>query len=253
MAAANAALETSALTGSSLFSDKEIVRRVLAGETASYEVPMRRHNQRLFRVVYSILDDRDEAEDVMQEAYVRAYAALREFEGRAQFSTWLVKIAVNEAFSRLKRRRRFGRPPANFPQEDEGMESIKSTTRDPEQEVFRGEVLSLLEQIISALPEMYRSVFICREVEEMSTGETANCLDLTEETVKVRMHRARRMLQKDLYARLRTTSSQTLRFLGARCDRVVRRVFETLAATDKGHPGRMPQTGPAITTLRQAL
>jgi RNA polymerase sigma-70 factor (ECF subfamily) len=183
----------------------------------------------VFRVTRSILGDNDEAEDVMQDAYVRAYAALHQFEGRAQFSTWLVKIAVYEASSRLKKRKRI-ETFASPPQENEGMESIRSSRPDPEQECLRHETVSFLEQAIDALPDAYRSVFMCREVDDMSTAETADCLDLTEETVKVRLHRARQMLQKDLYVRARATSSQAFQFMGEECDRLVRIVFERIAA-----------------------
>ena len=202
---------------------------MLAGETALYEILMRRHNQRLFRIAYGILGDGDEAEDVIQEAYVRAYTFLHQFEGRAQFSTWLAKIAVYEASSRLRKRRRVEALPINSPQEKEVMESMRSSIRDPGQECLSREAVSFLEQAIHALPDIYRTVFMCREVEEMSTAETAHCLDLTEETVKVRLHRSRQLLQNELYAGAGATSSQAFQFMGERCDRVVRLVFERLA------------------------
>lgn len=109
------------------------------------------------------------------------------------------------------------------------MESLGSLTRDPGQECLRQEAVSFLEQAIDALPDMYRAVFMCREVEEMSTAETANCLNLAKETVKIRLHRARQMLQNELYARAGATSSQAFQFMGKRCDRVVGLVFERLA------------------------
>ena len=190
---------------------------------------MRRYNQRLFRITRSILCDTDEAEDVIQDAYVRAYTSLHQFEGRAQFSTWLVRIAVHEASSRLKKRKRFETLPSDLHEEINSIESMRSSTPDPEEQFSRKEAASLLEQAVDALPDMYRCVFVCREVENMSTSETANCLDLTDETVKIRLYRARQMLQSDLYARVGATSSQAFQFLGARCDRLVRAVFEALA------------------------
>jgi RNA polymerase sigma-70 factor (ECF subfamily) len=221
-------LQAATPINTSPLSDEEIAGRVLAGETALYEILMRRHNQRLFRIAYGILGDSDEAEDVMQEAYVRAYTFLYQFEGRAQFSTWLAKIAVYEASSRLEKRKRLDALPINSPQEKEAMESMRSFG-DPGQECLSHEAGSFLEQAIHALPDIYRTVFMCREVEEMSTAETANCLDLTEEAVKVRLHRARQMLQNELYARAGATSSQAFQFMGKRCDRVVRLVLEKLA------------------------
>ena len=189
---------------------------------------MRRYNQRLFRVARSILRDGDEAEDVMQDAYVRAYTSLHQFEGRAQFSTWLTKIAVHEAAGRLRKRKRLQVLPVSPPRESRSMESIKSFAPDPEQQALRQQAASFLEQAVDALPEAYRCVFVCREIENMSTTETANCLELTEETVKIRLHRARQMLQNQLYALAGATSSQAFQFMGQRCDRVVCTVFERL-------------------------
>lgn len=210
--------------------DEEVVERVLAGDRALYEVLMRRYNQRLFRIARTILRDDAEAEDVVQETYVRAYASLHQFAGRAQFSTWLAKIAVHEASSRLRQRKRLRDAPATPDQEREIMEAVKSPDPDPEQQALRREAASLLESAVDALPDLYRCVFVLREVENMSTGETANCLDVTEETVKVRLLRARHMLRRELYTRAGATASEAFQFLGPRCDQVVRRVFERLNA-----------------------
>jgi len=213
--------------------DEEIVARVQAGDTALYEVLMRRYNQRLFRIARSILQNDDEAEDVIQDAYVRAYASLHQFAGRAKFSTWLAKIAVHEASSRLRKRKRMQDIPVSAHQNGHSMEEMKSSDLDPEQETLRRETVSFLEQAVDSLPSTYRPVFVLREIENMSTAETASCLDLTEETVKIRLLRARKMLRQELYARAGATSSQAFQFLGWRCDRVVRRVFNRLEASQK--------------------
>lgn len=215
--------------GNSPLSDEEVVARVCAGDTPLYEVLMRRYNQRLFRIARAILRDDDEAEDVVQDAYVRAYVSLHQFAGKAQFSTWLTKIAVYEASSRLRQRKRLQEASVNPDRERQSMEAVKSLDPDPEQQTLRHEAVSLLEAAVDALPEMYRSVFVLREVENMNTGETADCLDITEEAVKVRLLRARRMLRKDLYTRAGATSSKAFQFMGARCDRVVHRVFDRLS------------------------
>ncbi|HZS54113.1 MAG TPA: RNA polymerase sigma factor [Bryobacteraceae bacterium] len=212
-------------------SDEEVVARVLSGDTALYEVLMRRYNQRLFRIARTILRDDDEAEDVMQDTYVRAYAALHQFAGRSLFSTWLVKIAIYEASSRLRKQRRLQHFPVNPQWEGQSMESVKSSEPDPEQQTLNSEAVSLLERAVEALPELYRCVFILREIENMSTAETAACLELTEETVKVRLLRARQILRNDLYARAGATSSYAFRFMGDRCDRVVSNVFSKLHAS----------------------
>jgi RNA polymerase sigma-70 factor (ECF subfamily) len=218
----------SSLPLQSPLADEQVVERVLAGDKALYEVLMRRYNQRLFRITRAILLDDDEAEDVMQDAYVRAFASLGQFAGRAKFSTWLTKIAIYEALRRARKRKREQEIPASLGQPNEGIESMKSSEPDPEQQTLRCETASFLEQAVDALPEIYRSVFILREIETMSTAETASCLDLTEETVKIRLLRARRVLRKELYARVGATSSKAFTFLGKRCDRVVHKVLERL-------------------------
>lgn len=215
-------------TGAQL-SDEEIVRRVLDGDTALYEILMRRYNQRLFRITRSILRDDDEAEDVMQEAYVRAFASLHQFAGRAQFSTWLAKIAVYEASARLRKQKRlqeFADPSSAG--KGPMIEFVKSPRPGPEEETLNREAVSFLEHAVDALPDLYRSVFVLREIEELSTAETAECLDVSEETVRVRLLRAREMLRNELYARAGATSSHAFQFLGARCDQIVHSVMDRL-------------------------
>jgi RNA polymerase sigma-70 factor, ECF subfamily len=221
------------LTQTSPLSDEEVVARVRGGDIALYEVLMRRHNQRLFRIARAILRDNDEAEDVVQDAYVRAYASLHQFAGKAKFSTWLAKIAVHEALARSRKRKRREDVPVGVDHESQSMDIMKSADPDPEQQTLRHETLSFLEQAVDRLPGMYRSVFVLREVENMSTAETASCIDLTEEAVKVRLLRARQTLRQELYALAGATSSQAFQFLGWRCDRVVRRVFDRLEASNK--------------------
>lgn len=215
-------------TQNSPLSDEEVVARVRAGDTAVYEVLMRRYNQRLFRIARSILRDDDEAEDVMQDTYVRAYASLHQFAGKAKFSTWLTKIAIYEASSRLRKQKRIQEIPASPGQENQRMEMVKSSDPDPEQQTLRHEAASLLEQAVDSLPDLYRSVFMLREIENISTAETVTCLDLTQETVKARLLRARKMLRQELYARAGATSARAFQFMGARCDRVVQTVFGKL-------------------------
>ncbi len=213
------------------WTDEEVVTRVLAGETALFEIIMRRHNQRLYRAARAILRDDAEAEDVMQDAYVRAYQNLQQFAGRAKFSTWLTKIAVYEALARVERRRRIDELDA--PDESgKGQMRLVSNLPDPEHQLSHNELRNLLEQAILALPDSYRAVLMLRDIEELSTAEAAECLDMTEDNVKVRLHRARGLLRKELYARAGATSSAAFQFMGVRCDRVVRRVFERLSAED---------------------
>ncbi len=226
------------------WSDEEVVDRVRAGDTALFEVIMRRYNQRLYRVARAILRNDSEAEDVIQDAYVRAYQHLDQFEGRARFSTWLTRIAVHEALARAHRLGRLQSldsveelhspgSPARGGVARSGMDgevTMRSATLDPEQYASAAEAARLLEQAILALPDHYRTVLVCRDVEEMTTAEAAAALDLTEENVKVRLHRARALLRKELYARAGATSSAAFQFHATRCDRVVQNVFARLAA-----------------------
>ena len=212
--------------------DEEVVGRVRAGETALFEVIMRRYNQRLFRVALSILGNDDEAEDVTQDAYVRSYMHLDQFEGRAKFSTWLTKIAVHEALARLRARQRIVEIDATSGAGEDRM-VLESKSPSPEQEVMTHTIKIVLESAIEKLPETYRSVFMMREVEGMSTAETAECLDLSEESVKVRLHRARSMLRKHIYAETGAAKVGAFQFLGARCDRMVASVLEKIQLLEK--------------------
>ena len=210
------------------WSDEEVVKRVLDGETALYELLMRRHNQRLYRVARAILRDDAEAEDVMQDAYVRAYQNLASFEGRAKFVTWLTRIAVHEALTRSRRRLRFQAFDPADESNGEIMQSPPSSTRSPEQQAYDRELAAVLEKAVLSLSEDHRLVFVLRDLEGMTTEETAHCLNLTEENVKVRLHRARAGLRKRLYRVAGATASRCFQFHAVRCDRVVKNVFATL-------------------------
>jgi len=209
------------------WTDEEVVERVLAGETALYEIIMRRYNQRLYRVLRTILRDDSEAEDVMQDAYVRAYENLSQFENRAPFSTWLTRIAVHEALARVRRRNRTQQLDSAY---EDGESLMNPATRllDPEQNTSQSELSRMLEEEILALPEQYRVVVTLRHVEELSTAETAAALSISEENVKVRLHRGQALMRKNIFARVGASGKTAFPFMGERCDRVVRRVFEAL-------------------------
>lgn len=207
-------------------SDDEVVRRVLAGDRALFEVLVRRHNQRLYRAARAILRDEAEAEDVMQHAYVEAYSHLGQFAGRAQVSTWLTKIAVYEALARLRRRAREARREPPCARHEDEMTTLRSPGPDPEQQALQGEVRTLLESAIDALPTLLRAAFVLREVEGLSTAETAECLAVSAEVVKTRLHRARARLREEMFQRTGAATAFPLHL--SRCDRVVARVFERL-------------------------
>jgi RNA polymerase sigma-70 factor (ECF subfamily) len=208
--------------------DEDLVARVRRGETGLYEMLMRRYNQRLFRVIRSVVTNDSEAEDVLQEAWVRAYEHLNQFEGRAGFATWITRIAFHEALARTRNNKRW------TPLENLGGEIMAEVDRrltaseTPETQVMRGELGRMLEAAVDALPETYRSVFVLREVERLSTSETAECLGLSEEAVKTRLHRSRALLRRDLENRLSPAIADAYAFLGTRCDRIVMRVLERI-------------------------
>jgi RNA polymerase sigma-70 factor, ECF subfamily len=209
--------------------DEQVVMRVRAGETCLYELLMRRYNQRLFRIVRSVVRDDAEAEDVLQHAWVRAYEHLDQFAGRATFATWVTKIAFYEALARTRKKKRLVSIDArNGDSMSEG-EYADVKTLDPEQRVIGAELKQAVESAVDQLPDTYRSVFVLREVEQLSTAETAECLSLSKEAVKTRLHRSRAMLRRGLVARMGPAIAATYGFLGQRCDRVVARVLERIS------------------------
>jgi RNA polymerase sigma-70 factor (ECF subfamily) len=212
-------------------SDEEIVARVLAGETALFELIMRRHNQRLYRTIRAILRDEAQTEDVVQEAYVRAYAHLDQFAGRASFSTWLIRIAVHEGMARLRSGKRFEEEKGSAEREGDRMDRLASPLPSPEQQASASEIKTLLEALIDRLPDGNREVFMMRDVEGMTTTETADALGVTEENVKVRLHRARAALRSQLSLHAIAGTQQAFAFHAARCDRIVTAVLQRLTAS----------------------
>jgi len=205
--------------------DEVVVARVLAGALASFEVLMRRHNQRLFRAARAVLRDDAEAEDVVQDAWVRAYTNLAQFGGRASFATWLTRIAVHEAIARRRRRMR------QVPLADHAS-TLPAGTRPPDDVASGREVATAIERAIDALPTPYRTAFVLRDVQGLGTAETAVCLDVPEATVKTRLHRARTMLRTQLDATLDVAADGVFAFAGHRCDRIVATVMARIAADD---------------------
>jgi RNA polymerase sigma-70 factor (ECF subfamily) len=200
-------------------SDEDVVRRVLEGETAMFELLIRRNNQRLYRATKAILKNEEEAEDAMQEAYLSAFARLDQFAGEASFSTWLTKIAVYESLGRLRRRKKMDEMP-----------EIASSSENPERRAYGRELQTAIESAVEALPPLYRSVFVLREIEEMSGAETADCLGINEETVKTRLHRARRLLRHRLERNFTGVLKGAFAFGAQRCDRITERTMERINA-----------------------
>jgi RNA polymerase sigma-70 factor, ECF subfamily len=207
--------------------DEHIVEQILAGNTALFELLMRRYNERLYRAARAITRDDREAEDVLQQAYVNAYSHLRQFKGQAQFATWLMRITINEALARVRRRGRY--EPFDDDLSNVEMFMPWNSTPDPERQAFTGELRELLEWAIDQLPDGAREVFVLREVEGLSTAETAASLEVSEDVVKTRLSRARAALRRLLYDRAGATAPEAFRFYRPRCDRVVAQVLERIA------------------------
>lgn len=204
--------------------DDELIARVVAGDTAVFEALMRRYNERVYRVIRAIVKDDAEVEDAMQQAYVSAYTHLSQFKGLAQFSTWLTRIAINEARARARKK--------GLVRDTEDSEiDVRDGNPSPEEHMAGRELSGMVEEIVLALPESYREVFMMRAVEDMSVSDTAACLDVSEEVVKVRLHRARTRISDAITEKLGEGAAHAFQFHKPRCDRVVAAVFETIRAT----------------------
>jgi RNA polymerase sigma-70 factor, ECF subfamily len=209
--------------------DAELVERARRNDAAAYRTIIQRHNQRLYRLVRSILRDPVEAEDALQEVYLSAFAALGGFRGGASLSTWLTRIAMNEALGRLRRRKVM----SSLDDEEVSGSVIpfplaQPSAADPEHSAARAEIRCLLETAIDELPVPFRTVFMMRAVEQMSTEEVAAVLDIPEETVKTRFHRAKRRLRDAVDDQLENALGEAFPFAGARCERIAARVLERL-------------------------
>jgi RNA polymerase sigma-70 factor, ECF subfamily len=212
--------------------DAELVALALAGRETAFALIMRRNNQRLFRMVRAILGNDAEAEDVVQETYLRAFAALDRWRAESSLATWLSRIALNDALAQVRRRR----PTVAFDEAAEAAPSGVSGPFDhmlkpsPEALAAHAEMRRLLEDAIDRLPASFRVVFILREVEQLSVEETALALGIPTDTVGTRLFRARLLLRRALGRQLADTLTDTFPFAGARCDRIVAAVLRRLDA-----------------------
>ena len=208
--------------------DEAIVDRVREGDTALYEILVRRHNQRLYRAIRAILRDDKDVEDVMQQAYVDAYLHLDQFRGTAKFATWLTRIAVNRAIRIGQGERRQLALVSRDADADFAIEHTAAPGLDPEHAMYGHELKAVLETLVDDLPDPFRVVFVMREVEGLSTAETAASLSINEDTVKTRLHRAKRLLRDQLDRRLGPAASEIYPFHLSRCDRVVAGVMSRI-------------------------
>lgn len=211
--------------------DWALATRALAHDKDAFQLIMRRNNQRLYRVARTIVGDDVEAEDIVQETYVRAFKNLGGFRGASSLSTWLCRIAINEARGRLRKRRRAAA--SGFVQATTAQAEVipfpsNSDGGDPERAMAQRQILKLVEQATDNLPENFRAVFVARVIEGMSAEETAALLDVPPQTVKTRLHRARALLRKELDAKIGPILLDAFPFAGRRCDRLTAAVLKRL-------------------------
>ena len=222
---------TAPKAASAAAADIELVRRALSRDEAAVRAIIKANNRRLYRLARGILRNDDEAEDVVQETYVRALTHLAEFRGESSLSTWLSRIAMNEALGRL-RRQRPGVELSSLPSGTLEAQIIQfpllSATDDPERTMAQREIQHVVEGAIDELPEPFRMVFITRVVEGMNVEETADILGLKPETVKTRLHRARTMLRDNVERKIGPVVMEAFPFAGRRCDRLTEAVLKRL-------------------------
>lgn len=210
-------------------SDLEIIEKILNGEKEIYELIMRRYNQRMFRIARAIVKDEDTAEDVVQEAYIKAYEHLKDFKGNSQFSTWLTRILINESASKSNYNAKIihlDPVPSENSETEFFLNENFTTMKNPEQYAINNELRNHLERTIDSLPDKYRVVYVMREIEKMNTEDTAESLNLTESNVKVRLNRAKEMLRENLINIYNDVD--VFQFLGSRCDRIVNAVLRKI-------------------------
>jgi RNA polymerase sigma-70 factor (ECF subfamily) len=218
----------------SVSSDAELANRICRGDQAAFEILMRQYNQRLFRVVRGILKNDADAEEALQDAYLSAYRAFAKFRGDSMLSTWLTRIVINEALGRLRKQRREQvviafRPDNHAKRRFEDAAETDAPSGSPEEAMVRAELRALIEKKIDELPIGFRTVFMMREVEEMTVEETSQCLGIPEATVGTRLFRAKGLLRAALEQEIGVAIQDAFSFAGGRCDRIVAAVMKRIS------------------------
>jgi RNA polymerase sigma-70 factor (ECF subfamily) len=203
-----------------------LVHRAMAHEAGAFRAIIKTHNQRLYRIARGVVRNDSEAEDIVQEAYVRAFAALATFRGDSSLATWLSRIVINEALGRLRKRRRTVAMPAS--QEAQIIQFPLNPSDDPERAMAQRQILRLVERATDNLPDVYRTVFIARVIEGLNIEETADLLGVRPETVKTRLHRARALVRKALDDEIGPVLLDAFPFAGRRCERLTEAVMKRL-------------------------
>jgi len=215
-----------------LADERNLVERAESGDQSAFRAIMEQNNQRLYRVARAVMKDDTEAEDVVQETYLRAFFNLSKFRGESSLTTWLTRIALNEALGRKRKQRAMVTLETVETAQQTSAQIIQfpamNTETDPERSAAQSEIRRLLERAMDALPEPFRVVFVMRDVEEMSIEETAFHLGIRPQTVKTRLHRARRLLRQSLDGELASTLKEMFPFAGVRCARITEAVLSRL-------------------------
>lgn len=214
-----------AATGYDALSDESLLALLRRRDAQAFRQVMQRHNQRLFRTARAFMSSDADAEDVVQEAYVCAFERIETFRGEAALSTWLVRIVVNECRQRLRNDKHHASIDAADRSSGTSVVLTFPGTEDPSMTAARAELRHLLEDAIGALTPDFRAVFVLREIEECSIEETAAALGIRPETVKTRLHRARRFMRTLLEQRVESSLKDAFHFQGARCARITERVL----------------------------
>ncbi|TGT71850.1 MULTISPECIES: RNA polymerase sigma factor [unclassified Mesorhizobium] len=212
--------------GAAAAGDMALVRRALARDPRAVRAIIKTHNQRLYRIARGVVRNDAEAEDIVQEAYMRAFANLDAFRGEASLSTWLSRIVINEALGRLRKRKRIVAMPEN--PEARIIPFPLNPSDDPERTMAQRQILGLVERATDSLPDVYRTVFVARVIEGLSIEETADLLGIRPETVKTRLHRARSLVRKALDDEIGPVLLDAFPFAGRRCERLTRAVMGRL-------------------------
>ncbi|WP_051334166.1 RNA polymerase sigma factor [Mesorhizobium sp. WSM3224] len=213
-------------TGAADADDMALVRRALARDPDAFRSIIKTHNQRLYRIARGVVRNDAEAEDIVQEAYMRAFANLGAFRGEASLSTWLSRIVINEALGRLRKRKRIVAMPEN--PEAQIIRFPLNPSDDPERTMAQRQILGLVERATDSLPDVYRTVFVARVIEGLSIEETADLLGVRPETVKTRLHRARTLVRKALDDEIGPVLLDAFPFAGQRCERLTQAVMRRL-------------------------
>ncbi|MDX8526286.1 RNA polymerase sigma factor [Mesorhizobium sp. MSK_1335] len=213
-------------TGAAEAGDMALVRRAVARDPDAFRAIIKTHNQRLYRIARGVVRNDAEAEDIVQEAYMRAFANLGVFRGEASLSTWLSRIVINEALGRLRKRKRIVAMPEN--PEAQIIRFPLNPSDDPERTMAQRQILGLVERATDSLPDVYRTVFVARVIEGLSIEETASLLSIRPETVKTRLHRARTLVRKALDDEIGPVLLDAFPFAGRRCERLTQAVMKRL-------------------------